>query len=63
MAQSISSNSLSLLDNTSGWCKLLFNTDEELNLHNRFSNNLKQILDQSNLKIHQHYKFIIHFNL
>lgn len=48
MKESISNDSLSLLHDTSGWCKLLMNSDKELNLHHRFSNNLSQSLDQSN---------------
>lgn len=43
----VSNNSLSLLGNISGWCKLLINTDKELNLQHRFSNNLYHSLDQS----------------
>uniref|UniRef100_A0A2S2QW82 Centromere protein I n=1 Tax=Sipha flava TaxID=143950 RepID=A0A2S2QW82_9HEMI len=46
MDQSISNNSLSLLDNISGWCKLLMNTEAKLNIQQRFSNNLNNSLDQ-----------------
>jgi hypothetical protein len=49
MDQSISNNSLSLLDNISGWCKLLMNTEAKLNIQQRFSNNLNNSLDQSNI--------------
>lgn len=48
MKSSISNNSLSLLNDTSGWCKLLLNQDKELNLQHRFKNNLYRNLDQSN---------------
>ncbi|XP_025198236.1 uncharacterized protein LOC112596687 [Melanaphis sacchari] len=41
-----SNNSLILLGNVSGWCKLLMNNDKELNLQHRFSNNLYHSLDQ-----------------
>lgn len=51
MNLSIAHNSLSLLDNISGWCKLLMITDTKLNLQLRFSNNLRKILDQSNIYI------------
>ncbi|XP_050539337.1 centromere protein I-like isoform X2 [Daktulosphaira vitifoliae] len=50
MKQSISNNSLLNLNNISGWCKLLLNTDKDLNLQNRFSNNLAHTLDQIFLK-------------
>ncbi|VVC39496.1 Centromere protein I [Cinara cedri] len=46
MRHDISNNSLSLLGNVSGWCKLLMNTDKELNLQHRFSNNLHYSLNQ-----------------
>ncbi|XP_050419682.1 uncharacterized protein LOC126832782 [Adelges cooleyi] len=46
MRPSISNNSLLHLNNISGWCKLLMNTDEQLNLQQRFSNNLAHTLDQ-----------------
>lgn len=52
MKPNISNNSLSLLGDTSGWCKLLINTDKELNLQHRFSNNLYHSLDQSKLIIY-----------
>lgn len=49
MKQSVSNNSLSLLNSASGWCKLLMNADDtKLNLQHRFSNNLYHKLDQSN---------------
>lgn len=51
MDQNISHNSLSLLDNISGWCYLLMNTNTKLNLQQRFSNNLSTSLDQSNIYI------------
>lgn len=51
MKESISNNSLSLLHDVSGWCKLLMNSDKELNLQHRFSNNLSQSLDQSNVSV------------
>jgi len=48
MKENSSNNSLVLLGNMSGWCKLLMNNDKELNLQHRFSNNLYHSLDQSN---------------
>jgi len=48
MKESSTNNSLILLGNVSGWCKLLMNNDKELNLQHRFSNNLYHSLDQSN---------------
>lgn len=47
MKQDIPNNSLSLLGNIGGWCKLLMSTDKELNLQHRFSNNLYHSLNQS----------------
>ncbi|KAE9532777.1 hypothetical protein AGLY_009858 [Aphis glycines] len=46
MKEGSSNNSLILLGNVSGWCKLLMNNDKELNLQHRFSNNLYHSLDQ-----------------
>ncbi|XP_060840913.1 uncharacterized protein LOC132921748 [Rhopalosiphum padi] len=46
MKESSTNNSLILLGNVSGWCKLLMNNDKELNLQHRFSNNLYHSLDQ-----------------
>jgi len=61
MKQNFPNNSLSLLSNTSGWCKLLLNTDKELNLQHRFSNNLYHSLNQSKIKC-EYYKSIIYLN-
>lgn len=60
MKESISNNSLSLLHDISGWCKLLMNSDKELNLQHRFSNNLSQSLDQSNKSV---FNIILYINL
>lgn len=56
----VCNNSLSLLGNTSGWFKLLINTNEELNLQHRFLYNLYQSLDQSKFT---YYNELIYFIL
>lgn len=46
--RNIPNNSLTLLNDVSGWLQLLTNEDKELNLQNRFIINLHHTLDQSN---------------